>query len=219
MKEFTFNSSVFVDTRSRLPEFNENEVKNEPMLFSCNLKSARELGGPITHAFLNRIPINILTKSDFIVDSRVHMLMPLWYSSIPGFHHDDIPRSDKTGQPDYHNPAYHSQHVMGLINGDICPTKFALGTSSFNDIVDGEKYYKVWHPVVEEKIKNGELTSWSALSNYPIYFDCDTWHTGTPAVKNGWRWFIRCSWNTHRKPTNELRRQVQVYLEYPMEGW
>jgi ribosomal protein L4 len=42
---------------------------------------------------------------------------------------------------------------------------------------------------------------------------------GTRAVKNGWRLFIRASWNTDRKPTNEFRRQVQVYMENPMEGW
>jgi len=58
-------------------------------------------------------------------------------------------------------------------------------------------------------------------SNRLVYFDCDTFHTGTKAVKNGWRWFGRVSRNTDRvnKITNEIRKQAQVYLEFPMEGW
>jgi len=52
-----------------------------------------------------------------------------------------------------------------------------------------------------------------------IYFNWQTWHQGIGAHKNGWRWFIRATINTGRKPTNELRRQVQTYLAAPMEGW
>ena len=46
-------------------------------------------------------------------------------------------------------------------------------------------------------------------------------HTGQRANKSGWRWFIRLSRNTDRQKhmTNELRRQVQVYLEPATEGW
>jgi hypothetical protein len=56
-------------------------------------------------------------------------------------------------------------------------------------------------------------------SDTVVFFDDRTWHQGTRAVKNGWRLFIRASWNTNRKATNEFRRQVQVYMENPMEGW
>ena len=107
---------------------------------------------------------------------------------------------------------------MALI-GDCCPTQFAVGKSEFPDVPLGELFYKVWHPMVVEKIKKGELESVSAPSNRLIFFDWETWHQGIPAIKNGWRWFIRASINTGRKPTNELRQQVQVYLERPMEGW
>lgn len=30
---------------------------------------------------------------------------------------------------------------------------------------------------------------------------------------------LQANWDTGRKPSNELRNQVQVYLENPMEGW
>lgn len=217
---FRFNSEIRIEENpvNWMPNSSQDEIKNEPMLFSCNLQYARQLGGPITNAFLNRIPAYILTKSDFIVDSRVHMLMQDWYACIPGYHHDDVERGPN-GQPNYHGDFPRSEHVMCLLNGDICPTEFAIGSSSFEDINEGEKYYKEWHKVVVNKLENGELKKFSAPSNKPIYFDCETWHTGVKAKASGWRWFIRASWNTSRRPVNEVRRQVQVYLEYPMEGW
>ncbi len=218
MQSFSFKSRVAVG-RKLMKNFTQEEVKNEPMLFSCDLKASLELGGPLTHNFLELIPDDIKLRPDFIVDSRVHMLMIGWFCAIPGWHNDDIPRDITTGQPNYHNPEYLSQHVMGLVNGEVCPTQFALGDCVLKDVEPGEVYYKVWHPQIEQLVKENRLRSWSAPSNTPIYFDHQTWHTGTRAIASGWRWFIRCSWNTHRKHLNELRRQVQVYLEFPMEGW
>lgn len=175
-------------------------------------------GGHPTRKFLEALPEN-LQNDKTIIDSRVHMLMPGWFPCIPGFHHDDVPRERSDKQPEYHNPSYRSNHALILYNGDICPTEFALGESEFPDVELGKTYYKEWHPMVEEKINSGELTSFKTPSDTVVYFNDRTWHQGTRAVKGGWRLFIRASWDTNRIPTNEIRRQVQVYLEAPMEGW
>lgn len=211
-----FDSQIQVG--AALPEYTTEQIKNEPMLFSCDFNTAHKLGGPLTRDFLFSLPSNFVQAKDLIVDSRVHMLMPGWWPAIPGFHHDDVPRDRCDGQPDYFTPAYKAEHCMALV-GDCCPTEFAIGEANFPDVPIGGKYYKVWHPLVVEKIKNGELRSMDAPLNKLIFFDWKTWHQGTAARKNGWRWFIRATKNTGRKPTNELRRQVQVYLEIPMEGW
>jgi hypothetical protein len=216
MSHHLFNSRI--DIAGDLPEFSEQQIKNEPMLFNCDLKTASELGGPLTKAFLEALPNYWKWSDDMVIDSRVHMLKKGWFPCIPGFHHDDVPRERSDGQPNYIKPSYHSEHVLALI-GDCCPTQFATGLSTFPEVPLGEKYYKVWHPLVVEKIKKGELQSVNAPSNKLVYFDWQTWHQGVPAIKDGWRWFIRASRNTDRKPTNELRRQVQVYLDMPMEGW
>lgn len=79
--------------------------------------------------------------------------------------------------------------------------------------------YKQWHPEVERKISEGALEKYSVPDRQIIFFNDRSWHQGTMAVKSGWRWFGRISWGSGRVPTNEIRRQVQVYLEYPMEGW
>lgn len=85
----------------------------------------------------------------------------------------------------------------------------------------GQLIYREWHPKVMEAIENGTLKSVSAESNRMIQFDNFAFHQGTKAVSSGWRWFIRVSRNTERAHNckNEIRKQVQVYMENPIEGW
>ena len=147
------------------------------------------------------------------------MLMKGWFPAIPGFHHDDVVRSLSTGQPNYINPEYRPEHVMMLVNADVCPTQFALGNMDFEIPDPNELTYKVWHPKVVSAIESGQLDSLSAPDKSPIFFDDRTWHQAIPATKRGWRWFIRATRNTGLLPRNEVRKQVQVYLENPMEGW
>lgn len=220
-----FNSSMRVGGRFDTG-FTQDQVKNEPMLFNCSLPSAYEQGGPITRAFIdqylaeNEDISEWVYNKEFVFDSRVHMLMKGWFPCIPGYHHDDVPRG-KDGQPDYLTPAYRSQHVMGLVNGDICPTQFAVGECELALPPEGEIIYKHWHREVEELIVRGDLVEQDAPSGVLVYFDDNAFHQGQRALDGGWRWFGRLSWRTDRADhvTNEIRRQVQVYLEYPMEGW
>lgn len=199
--------------------FTDENVKNEPMLFNCDVVSAHKMGGVLTRAFLRSLTLEWLNDPTLVVDSRVHMLMPGWFPAIPGYHHDDVPRTRCDGQPNYESPEYRSEHVLMLVNGDVCPTHFAIGAKDFKVPPVGEVIYKAWHPQVDAAVKSGELELISVPDRTLCFFDDRTWHQATPAVKAGWRWFIRASRNTHRKPTNEIRRQVQVYMENPMEGW
>lgn len=217
MSNLLFDSRVILgDT---MPRFNESDVKNEPMLFSCDRATAIALGSRITHSFIESLPESWLEAMDLIVDTRVHMLMPGWFPCIPGWHHDDVPRTRTDGQPNYRTPEYTAKHAMALVGGDICPTEFALGKASFNEPQSGRVIYRDWHPVVDGMIRDGTLTKFICPSNKMVFFDWHSWHQGSRAVAGGWRWFGRATINTHRKPSNEMRRQVQVYLENPMDGW
>lgn len=156
-----------------------------------------------------------------VFDSRVHMLMKGWYPCIPGFHHDDVGRNKTTGQPDYKNLQYKSEHILGVVNADICPTVFAIGDAKLKLPNENEIIYKQWHKDVESMIDNKTLQRIECPDRQLVYFDYQTFHSGQKAKSNGWRWFGRVSINTDRVNhiTNEIRRQVQVYLEHPMEGW
>jgi len=208
-------------------ECSKESVKTEPMFFNCDYQFAFQHGGDITKAFLTALPED--WKTDVVFDSRVHMLMPGWYPAIPGYHHDDVPRPEipvgqhfvTAGQPDYDNPRYKAEHIMALVNAEICPTKFIIAECKMPAIPEGELIYRKWHEVVKHLIEEGKVQVVSAPDKQLIYFDWQCFHTGDKAVSNGWRWFGRISRNTERvkKISNEIRTQVQVYLEFPMEGW
>jgi len=210
-------------------DISNDVIKNEPMFFNSSLEYTYENGGPITRSFIENLPISTIHGKDYVFDSRVHMLMPGWYPAIPGYHHDDVPRPEipvgqhfiTAGQPNYDNPAYRSKHILGLVNADICPTTFAVGTCELPDVEEGELVYRKWHPVVESLVETGDMKKFVSPDRTLIYFDCDSFHQGVKSISNGWRWFGRVSWDTDRvnKVTNEIRRQSQVYLEFPMEGW
>jgi len=197
-----------------ISQYSNLDIEQEPMFFSCDVDYAFKNGGPITKEFLQ------LTNQDGIFDSRSHMLMKGWYPCIPGWHHDDVPRNTSSGQPNYFDPEYKADHCLALINGDICPTNFAIGDEIFV-IPDIEKtvVYEEWDKKVNELIASGKLKLEKVPSNKLVYFNWMTFHEGTQAVKDGWRWFGRLSWNTHRKIENKIRKQVQVYLEFPKKGW
>lgn len=222
-KTYCFDSQMTIERTFNFGNAND-EIKHEPMFFSADLKYAHENGGHITRSFVEALASHFNNDhellSKMVFDSRSHMLMKGWFPCIPGFHHDDVERKTrKDGQPNYDNPIYRAQHCLGLVNGDICPTEFATGIARFPIPKEDQVAYKIWHPLVEKAIRNGKLDSVSAPSDKLVFFDDRTWHQGTKAVADGWRWFGRASWNTDRPIRNEIRKQVQVYLEFPMEGW
>jgi hypothetical protein len=212
-----------------LPVFPEEVVKNEPMFFSAQPSFALAAGGPITKAFLEAalfddgLATDCVTRYDrnFCFDSRVHMLMPGWFPCIPGWHHDDVPRSRGDGQPNYENPEYRSKHILALVNGNICPTEFAVGKAAYPH-VDGV-VYKAWHELVEQDIADDVMKRVKVPTNFLVHFNDRSFHQGTRAVGRGFRWFGRLSYDAGydqgRPHHNEIRRQVNVYLDMPMEGW
>ena len=210
-----------VHTRSEFnTEFSKQEISTEPMFYRADMNFAWKNGGIITKHFIEQMPPDWLC-ADVTIDSRVHMLMPGWYPCIPGMHHDDIPRTRSDGQPNYDNPEYNAKHLMGLVNGDVAPTEFALGLIDLKIPPVGQLIYREWHPQIMQAIAEGKMTSLQAESGVMYEFDNYSFHQGTAAVKTGWRWFIRVSKNTARAQDckNEIRKQTQVYMANPMEGW
>ncbi len=208
-------------------DVSNEQIKNEPMFFNCDLGFVFQNSGPITRSFLENLPDGLPRKCVF--DSRIHMLMPGWYPAIPGFHHDDVPRPPipvgqhfvTAGQPDYDNPRYRSRHILGLVNADIAPTEFAVGRCTMPEVADGDLIYRRWHAEVCRLLDTGEMQRVAVPDRKLVAFDCDAFHQGVKATGAGWRWFGRLSFDTERadRITNEIRQQAQVYLEFPMEGW
>lgn len=207
--ENTFNVVSDLDI-----EYDDNVIKNEKMLFSANCDFSYENGGPLTRKFINEL--KSLGHEDWIIDSRVHMLMKGWYPCIPGWHHDDVPRSTSNGQPNYKNPEYLSEHAMLLV-GDASRTEYITDPIvTLPEITDGITY-GAWDLLINEEISMGNLHCARVKPCQLVTFTWQDFHRGTMATKSGWRFFIRASRNTHRKFINEIRQQVQVYI--PGSGW
>lgn len=207
----------YVGVGAEMPEFSQDEIKNEPMFFNCTAPFALEHGGPITKAWLARVDPLVMI-ADPVIDTRSHMLMQGWYPCIPGWHHDDVPRSTADGQPNYKDPEYFSYHCAALINAKIAPTEFIIGDIEVPEPEHGRITYEQWDRYLDGP-GSRQGTRISAPDRRLLYFDAATFHRGVEAKANGWRWFGRLSINTHRKPTNEIRRQVQVYLGVVNAGW
>lgn len=212
-----------------LPEFTQDQVQAEPMLFSCEPMFAYENGGPITRAFLDAVSGGDPDGLIGVLDTRVHMLMPGMTPCIGGWHLDDVPRTRSDGQPDLRNPDVAS-HVLALVNGDVAPTEFYRGDWALPEVEigDGNVYHHYDRLLTEGQLGLGPDADPGEVVKVPtnrlIHFDSRTFHRGTPADTHGWRWFGRLSHSpaatrAGRKPRNQIRTQVQVYVESFRHGW
>ncbi len=226
-----FNSNLTVIKKVK-QSFSEEDIKNETMLFSADYEFARKNGEGLTHLFLDNIPKD-WKDSKLVIDTRVHMLMPGWYPAIPGWHHDDVPRKGRFGQPNYTNPEYYAEHLMMLINGDIAPTEFFPINDYQLNIPKKGIIYKDWNKVINQDIKDSYLLITKVPDSTIIKFDWQSFHRASPCIKRGWRYFIRASryWKDkemtipdyqrfqRRTGKNQIRRQVQIYLSELEKGW
>ena len=193
------------------------EIKNEPMLFSADYSFAEKNGGPLTEEFL----LLLDRSKDWIIDTRVHMLMKGWYPCIGGWHCDNIPRNTENGQPNYKNPPFVSNLILGVVD---------VGTGSLTEFLDGpvtlpdppedldSPLYGFWSKEINKQLAAGEIQSSIITNRSVIGFDSFTFHRGTPATGSGWRFFIRATTDTPQTAYNEIRQQVNTYI--PVEaGW
>lgn len=221
MSIINFNSRF--EVVRKLYEPTQEEIKNEPMFFSAHSSYVNKHGGKISQLFIDRV-YQAWGTHDFIIDSRVHMLMKGWYPCIPGWHLDDVPRTRADGQPDHANPIYKSEHMMAFY-GDAAPTKFLLADDFIlADIPEGRGVvYQRWHNDIEYflNFKVPGFTEVDAEPSTLISFNWQSFHRGTAAVKDGWRLFIRATKlsTTNRVVKNEIRKQVQVYMSALDAGW
>jgi hypothetical protein len=204
-------------------------MKNEPMLFNCNYNGAWEKGGPLTKAVLNLIPKE-WKAVPLRIDSKTVMLMEGWFPCIPGWHHDDVERKGPFNQPDYVTKDKRAEFILCNLGTEITATEFLCAPVTL-DLPSNPAtvIYREWDRILNSQPQFIEKYSRKAKEGELILFDDKTFHRGTAATRNGWRWFIRISryydvksgWPIDRgnPVTNEVRNQVQVYLSAVNNGW
>jgi hypothetical protein len=157
-----------------------------------------------------------------VIDTRVTMTMKGVYPSLLSWHCDDVPRPDNQSQPDLRAISPDVQHYCALVSnreGGVSNTEF-IDDELTIDVDDKD----VWQSVDREVNKRladpstKDLTTVGVLPDLDIVrFDQHAIHRAAAAHTNGWRLFFRLSF-THRKPENQIRKQVQVYAPISA-GW
>lgn len=198
---------------------NTESFKYEPMIFSGDLAFTKEVNGPITSRCLKLIEESdefqkcYQRNSNVVVDTRVTMTMKGAYPSIPGWHCDDVPRSEKYSQPTLYDTSDKIQHFMVLLADVEAQSCTEFVSEPFSAEIDETN---VWFSLHNEVIKHAPNTRFIKQGEI-IRFNQTAIHRASAAKNPGWRFFMRVSL-THRKPANEIRRQVQVYID-SNGGW
>ena len=210
-----FTQSKLVNRIKAIPQF----IKEEPMLYSCDYENATKLGGFITSEFVNALKDLGEDIENYIFDSRTQMLMPNMYPAIPGWHCDDVPRDNGTGQPNF-NSLQKGSKIFTLVAdlGTDSFTEFLLDPVSIPDeIIKTTNTYK--H--ISEYIENQSVLIERAPNWGVVEFDEMTLHRATSAKTRGWRFWIRATKRLNRKsfPMNEIRTSANVYVVSEHSGW
>lgn len=221
----------------------ENRIRNAIQLYGASLGYAENMAyrrnDSLTSEFLDIVSLTWKeTPGDqIIVDSRVHMLKPGWSPAIGGWHLDDIPRitqedalecgvpTHMVGQPDVFNPRYKAEHLLCIVDsGTGSMTEFVTRSFMADPAVihylHGNSVYGKFDRILNAipPVRVGDMTS--VVKSGEIYsFGHEDWHRATPATGSGWRYFIRATRFTERKPKNEIRTQTQVYVQDFNTGW
>lgn len=202
----------------RMDNFGNEQVMREPMFFSSNAKHVLETGGPVSQNFIESLPFDWQSRLDeVIIDTRWHVLRLGMFPAIPGWHHDDVPRAGRNGQPNYLNPEYHSKHIAAII-GDASRTRFIHGRITVPEVREEDIVYEKWNAAIERLLYTNRATVRSIDTRDLNFFTADDFHEGTQATHNGVRFFARASIDTKRQFFNEHRVQVQTYIAKPPQN-
>lgn len=155
-----------------------------------------------------------------VVDSRVQMLMPGMFPSIPGWHGDATPRNHYHGQPDLdaiHPDVRHMVVTFSTEWDGVSNTRWVV--EPFRVDIDYESEVKVWrqvHRQVEAEYTGDIIASPDGCF---AEFGQATIHAASPAKRRGWRLFFRMGMYPRPPIGGKFRTQEQVYLLTEENGW
>lgn len=226
MIEVSFPKNITMEV-GKVEDYPSSEaIESEPMMRSADFEFVERCGGTLTKdivKFLISHPDSLAVIEDQMklgrkpkIDTKSVMLMPGMYPCIGGWHCDDVPRDESTGQPDLEAIVSGHKHFLVHLasNPELgCHTQFLR--SGLRIPVDPGN---VWASVDEELRKVEQYHTIDEIAHGSIVmFDRHSLHRGTAAKGKGWRYFFRMSF-TDRDVKPTIRKQVQVYTDINA-GW
>ena len=173
--------------------FQEQIQKMHNGLWRVPLYQAIKLMPELRSVLLGLSSVCEKSLSDYIVDVKVHMLMPNQHPCIPNWHYDNIPR-DESGKQDFSKQVEDKMYLW-VSGSPLIQFKYPIDrTDSYGFIFSQE-----WIPFTQKDS-----------------------HRGTASLQHTWRLFIRACPNTiltPNPPEKWLRRHSQVYLDSKTFSW
>lgn len=202
------------------PRYEIGELAVERGIFSSDPEWVLSNATPLTRSITEKLMpfVQHIDGYHLVVDTRVQRLMPGMYPSIPGWHCDNVPRSDYFAQPDLgkinpnvrHMTLTVSTHIDGVSN-----TEFLLGHLPVRHIDPSES---VWRQV-HERVHLGIHDSQFILDGTVCIFGQDSVHRASPCVRRGWRLFYRLAMMDKPPLGNHHSNVEQVYILSEKNGW
>lgn len=200
-------------------------IKNTLGLWNASLEDAVKYGGDLTRAALSAMNLRGDRKY-IVVDTRVTMLMPGMYPSIPGWHTDGVPRGEELRPEVKKEPNINAQEAeFGLrspryhlmVTGQHSLTDFITDQVEL-EVPDEPRstLYKMLDTQSKAMIASGAVIPFTAPTCTVVEFDWWNLHTAKASTGHEFRFLIRVTETDHLAPCQDLnkviRTQQNVYV-------
>jgi hypothetical protein len=181
------------DVVGQLPAFPQEVIREEPNLFGATIAEVERDGGPIARAFVAALPEDFRQRPLY-VRSKLQWLKAGWRTaSGPGGYHCDMVGSRADGSQDHVHRSQPGRHTIAAAVGDVSLTRFLLGEYELPDYPEGQRQALLWHVAIEDGIRRGTMTAVTVPEGALLRFGQNDFHTPMPAIRTGWRLFIRAT--------------------------
>lgn len=216
-RPLTFHSHFSVV--AAMPDFSQRQIAAEPVLAGASPAFARAIGGPITQAWLDRLPAE-WHGEDVIIQVKRDELSPGWWPCLVGWHMDGTSRAEKRsdGTPDLRNPVRMAEQVASCI-GPAAATGMLLGTIALPETPLGaikDETGGVWQRLLLDAIASGRLTRTAAPHDTVFTFGWGAFHTCSRSTTPGWRMFLKAMRGRGDQPAN--RRPTRATISWASDG-
>lgn len=168
-------------------------------------------------------PIPEEHRSQYVVDVKIHMLMPNQWPCVPNWHCDNV-RRDENGLLDYNSTIDSRRYPMFIWLSGNPVTEFLAKEIDMRFVPKSHGQVAGYIDSIRGEMEYHESQSlFQSLEAQRWYeFDTATPHRGTMSRSNQWRIFCRLVPNIlleGRPSRNPLRRHAQVYLDSARFSW
>tara|TARA_R110001632_G_scaffold93727_1_gene199348 strand:- start:389 stop:907 length:519 start_codon:yes stop_codon:yes gene_type:complete len=170
-------------------EFNIDWSKSHNGLMLCTLDQAEKLM-PEVVPILKELDVEMDWK-DYLIDVKVHMLMPNQFPCIPNFHYDFLPRDEKGNRSD--NARSDKKMYMWLSDAPLTLYKGRDGA-------EFTKPAQQWHSFTQHDLHRGQMS------------ESHVWRCFIRVIP-------KCFLHKKTKNIGEVRRHIQVYCDSSKFRW